>query len=162
MGRRFGKTTVIKVVGGEVEYRFADNRKTDLVRKVEHFGQAVRDWSPVFQAFGPYMLRSISRNFEAEGRPGRWAPLRPATIRERIREGYGAGPILVRTGRLKRGFRFEARPRTFRLFNRVPYYPHHQYGAPRANIPRRQMVVLLRQDQAEFTKIARKHLGVEE
>jgi hypothetical protein len=32
--------------------------------------------------------------------PG-WAPLKPSTVRERIREGYAPGPPLHRSGRLE-------------------------------------------------------------
>ncbi len=42
------------------------------------------------------------------------------------------------------------------------YFAIHQAGAPDANIPARPMIVLLPQDQAEFTRLARLHLGADE
>ena len=40
--------------------------------------------------------------FESQGRRGGtpWRPLAGSTVRQRIRQGFGAGPILLRTGRL--------------------------------------------------------------
>lgn len=158
---RVGESTRIRVIGGQVEFRFKNPQKTDFAVAVEHYGKAASDWGPVFDAFGPYMLRSINRNFEAEGRPRRWRKLRPSTIRERIRKGFGARPILKRKGKLKKGFKYQPGKTVFRLYNRVPYFPHHQFGAPRAHIPARRMIVLLTQDKAAFTRVARKHLRME-
>lgn len=41
-----------------------------------------------------------ARAFDRQG-PG-WKPLKPSTIRSRIREGYSPGPILDRTGQYRR------------------------------------------------------------
>lgn len=40
------------------------------------------------------MLRSVMQTFESEG-PG-WSPLKAKTIKQRLRAGFGAGPILNR------------------------------------------------------------------
>lgn len=157
---RVGKSTRIRVVGGQVEFRFTDPQSTDFIQAVEHYGQKASDWRPIFEEFGPYMLRSIDRNFTAQGRPKRWTKLTPNTIRERLRLGFGRGPILQRTKKLRKGFRWNAGKRTFRIWNTRDYFPHHQFGAPRGNLPARQMVVLLTQDKAVFTRIARKHLRI--
>lgn len=159
-GPREGKNTRIRVVGGTVHFSFENPQNITFAERISHYGRRAKDMSPVFDEYGPYMLRSIDRNFQAEGRPDRWARLAPATIQERIRLGFGRGPILQRTKKLRRGFRTESGKRTFRIKNIVDYFAHHQYGAPKANIPMRRMVVLLVQDRAQFTRIARKHLGV--
>lgn len=156
----FGKHTVVKVVGGTLEYRFQDRKRTDFTDRLDRIGVKLTDWRPVFQQYGAYLLRSIDRNFQAQGRPSRWKPLAPATIRERLREGYGAGPILQRSGALRRSFRFEPRPRTLRVWNTKPYFIYHQQGGE--IIPQRQMVVVLRQDRGELTRLARKHTGFEQ
>ena len=157
-GAKRGLNTRIKVVGGWLTFSMKDAQLVEWRRPVEHFAAAARDFSPVFEAYARYMERSIDRNFAAEGRPDRWAGLQPATIVQRIQLGFGAGPILQRTGRLKRSFRFTWGPRSFRISNLAHYFPHHQFGAPRANIPQRAMIVLLDQDKREFTKMARRHL----
>lgn len=48
-------------------------------------------------------VRSVEKNrFASEGDAlsGQWAPLADSTIEDRVKQGYGAGPILQRTGEL--------------------------------------------------------------
>jgi phage gpG-like protein len=78
---KFGVTETIAILEG-VKKRWED-RKTFLE-----------------QVGGDVMLVSILRNFDEEGRPMPWAPLAPATIKDRIKHGYGEGPILYRNGTL--------------------------------------------------------------
>jgi phage gpG-like protein len=156
--RRRDQATRIKIIGGEMTFSMSDPAFVEWTRPLDHFGEAARSFTPVFEEFAGYHRRAILRNFAAEGRPRRWPPLAETTIRDRERQGYGPGPILVRSGRMKRGFWFSFGKGTYRVGNHMHYFPHHQFGAPRANIPRRAMIVLLQQDKAMFTKIARKHL----
>lgn len=47
----------------------------------------------------------FAANFASQGSArGAWATLAPATIRDRIRRGFGASPIRVRTGKGRSGF----------------------------------------------------------
>jgi len=156
--QRRGKDTRIKLIAGEITFSMSDPQNIELTRAVDHYGKAMRDFSPVFEAFSRYHKRSIMRNFAAEGRPRKWEPLQEATIRDRIRQGFGEGPILVRTGKMKKSFRFETdKPRSYRVFNLRDYFYYHQYGSPKTNLPARPMLVLLRQDQIQFTRLARRH-----
>ena len=59
-----------------------------------------------------------SRFAKQETHGTRWAKLKPATIKARIRKGYGAAPILVNTGRTKRKAIADAN-NNFTLDNRV-------------------------------------------
>jgi hypothetical protein len=53
---------------------------------------------------GWYIRQRFKRNFAEEGYPDKWAQLRPRTVTERRKLGFGpAHPILVRTGDLMRG-----------------------------------------------------------
>lgn len=156
MATKFGKNTVIKVVGGTVEFRFADPEVDEYSRALAHYRTQAKDFTDVFTEFGPHMIRSIDRNFQLEGRPRAWQALSYSTIRERERLGYGSGPILVRTGALKAGFKFSFRKQSFQIVNSQFYYGYHQRGGP--VIPRRQMVVLLDEDKSTFTRLARKNM----
>ena len=50
---------------------------------------------------GAHLEDSIAESFAQQASPaGAWAPLKPATIRERVRQGYRPGPTLQRTGDL--------------------------------------------------------------
>lgn len=160
--QRRGRNTRIKLVGGEITFSMRDSQLIEMRQPLEHYLTGARDFSPVFEAFRDYHKRSIQRNFTAEGRPDKWAPLQAKTIQERIALGYGAGPILVRSGAMKRGWKFEIGPRSYRVTNRRHYWLYHQEGAPNANIPARPMLVVLPQDLAQFTRLARLHLGSDE
>jgi phage gpG-like protein len=73
------------------------------------------------------------------GRP--WAQLAPSTQADRRRKGFGAKrPILIRTGRLKRGFQRGSTNEEGKLENRVPYAAVHQYGNRKKNIPARRII----------------------
>lgn len=155
MPQRRGQNTRIKVIGGQVTFSFTDTQFVEWRRSLEHFGDAAKNWSPVFSRFARYYERSIERNFAAEGRPTPWPELAPSTIEDRLRQGYGPGPILTRSGNMRRGFVFDWGPKSFRVSNRKWYWIIHQLGGEK--IPQRAMVVLQPQDKAVFTRFARDH-----
>lgn len=69
-----------------------------LARKVKKFGADIRSFrEPLKQAVKDVVIPSIRTNFDVEGRPP-WAPLAEGTVRTR----GSSGPILNRTGNLKR------------------------------------------------------------
>lgn len=155
----WGFNTKIKVLGGEIQFAFELPGVLDWQKKIEHFGRRAKNLSPVFAAFWPYFQGSIRRNFQAEGRPIRWPPLADRTIDDRILHGFGPGPILVRTGALKGGFKADWGPKSFRVTNDQDHFWYHQIGGD--NLPQRMMVVLHDRDKAEFTRLYRRHLGVD-
>lgn len=149
----------IRIVGGEVQFSMSDPNNVEMRRALSHYNTAVTDFSPVFEAYAAYHRRSIQRNFAAEGRPNRWPALQPATIQDRLRQGYSSGPILQRSGRLMRSFLFTWRKTSYSVRNKVPWWTAHQYGYAPRNLPARPMLVLLAQDKAQFTRLARLHVG---
>lgn len=153
------KTARITFVGGEVVYRYPDLARSTFRRRLEEVRDQALNMAPAYQQISEYMLRSVDRNFASEGRPNRWQPLKPATIKERIRRGFGAGPILQRTGKLKDGFRTQFGSSRLSIVNGVPYFMHHQYGT--SKMPARVMIVLLPQDKGQVTRIIRQHLRFE-
>lgn len=76
----------------------------------EHMRQRVRRFTEQAwpTAFGVY-AQHVSGIFDREG-PG-WAPLAPATLKERQALGYGSGPILQREGYLADSLTIESGPR---------------------------------------------------
>lgn len=162
-----GRNTRIKVLGGEILFRFESTDGVDFKRRLGEYKKAAKDMTPVFADFHPIMLRSIQRNFDAQGRPRRWVDLEESTIRQRIREGYGAAPILVRSGKMQRGWRGNWTKRTYRLRNVAksrrgyPYAEVHQYGSRDGRTPARPMALMQPQDKAQMTRLIRKHFGVE-
>lgn len=73
---------------------------TLVSRKLLRFGEQATNMEPVWDDVEDVLKDAFERNFQQEG-PG-WTPLRPGTIRDRIRQGYAPGPILTRSGAYRR------------------------------------------------------------
>lgn len=73
-----------------------------IARQLATWGHNVTDLSPAWEQIGNDLLADNALNFSSAGGafPGNpWAPLRPATVADRIRHGYGGDyPMLNRTG----------------------------------------------------------------
>lgn len=157
-----GVNTVVKLVGAELRINVPGDDLTRYRSRLLQLKRRAQDPQPAFDAFGEYMLGRIDMRFRRGGVP-RWAPLAPSTIADKMRQGYGDKPTLVRTGRLRRSFRARTTKRTLQIINRrsrggVSLYRVHQEGAPGANIPRRQMVAYGRTEQQRLSAIMRRHL----
>lgn len=50
------------------------------MQRLEALEQRGGNLTGLFRSFGEHMKESIEKNFDAEGRPTRWAPLSPATL----------------------------------------------------------------------------------
>jgi phage gpG-like protein len=87
-----------------------DGRTSEVLsRRFALYGHQVGDMTRPMTLIGTDLLADNLANFATEGRlyggavghAGMWAPLRPSTIRDRMRRGYGPGPILHRTGEME-------------------------------------------------------------
>jgi phage gpG-like protein len=107
----------------------------------------LRDLTPVLRDFAGYMEGSVQKNFEAQGRPVRWRPLKMASLSgwlaSRRSWGTGAGLralhgrlILTDTGRLRNSIHFQvlAGGRGVEGFTNVKYAAIQQLGGS-INIP---------------------------
>jgi len=157
--------TVVKVAGGELAIRFGSIDKDDFATYLENIGLRMQDIQPVLDRYGAYIVNEhIPRQFEAQGTPRRWAPLSRAYAQQKARQ-YPGRPILVRTGRMKGGFRWEARARSLRIINRVmagqrgrgvPRWFYHQSGT--SKMPARQMLQFTDDDREHLHQFAEEHL----
>lgn len=68
-----------------------------LLQRISHYTD---DFGPLMLRLGIVMMRSVDKNFRAQGRPRAWAPLSDATLKRRRKSGAGAR-ILQDTGRLR-------------------------------------------------------------
>lgn len=139
----FGTNTTIKLLYGQLRVNVPGKVIRRAFTRNQEVMENVGDLRPLFDAFGDYMLERIDKRFRYEGLPKRWAPLAPATLRDKARQGYAGRGILQRTGRLRRGFRAVSTPRTLQIINRrsvrgVNLYQVHQHGT--RTIPARRMV----------------------
>lgn len=129
-----------------------------ITRKLITAGHSITDLSPAWEQVGEDLLGDFRQNFLQEGgvfgtgKWARWAPLRPSTVADRLRRGYGgAHPILQRTGTLYTGVTsrgapgnvFEVGPNYLVIGTTVPYAVYHNSSAPRtSNLPRRPIIGL--------------------
>jgi len=113
-------------------------RAFDLINNIQ---KGVADFSKPLAEVGDVMISEFEQNFDSSGRRlgEPWKKLQASTIKERIRLGYGAGPILVRTGKLMRGFKQEVTKYFVRVSNPVEYFVYHQLGM--GYNPQRRMIL---------------------
>jgi hypothetical protein len=102
-------------------------------------------------------VEMVANTFKGEGsNPAigseHWAELAPRTLRERVSEGYGVGPILVRSGRLRDSLTVRVSPYSVRdeisspsgwytgyLGTNDPHFERLQTGSSADNLPARPM-----------------------
>ena len=136
--------------------RLRNNPFDDVIRSVTHPRLADREHLELVirQAFDENFAREASGD-------GIWPPLQPATIADRLRRGFGPGPILVRSGRLRRSWlggpgsmmTYVQRADGFRLLvgSGSEIAPWHEFGTH--TIPARTVATL---DDAQLDAVARR------
>lgn len=152
-----GRPSGNRIPPGMIGITITDDARTrtrGLDRIFDAFGATIDDLPQVLDAAVPTIREAHRRVFATEGAAGRgkWAPLAPATLRDRARKGFGPGPIHVRTGALRdhvltaparitrSGSTVELRIRPDDNVGGVPKYRALALGTDR--IPARPMVAL--------------------
>jgi phage gpG-like protein len=117
---------------------------------------------PLTKAIKEIVIPSIAKNFEEEGRPEHWAELADFTLTRREEEGYGSGPILERSGKLKRAAQAFARWKiTMTEASFASFAPSQWYGylmqegsdAVGSNVPARPFMLMQEEDVDEIEKL---------
>jgi len=134
-----------------------------FVRGFNRFAEEMKDLTEPFGAIAEDYAEIAGRNFASEGSPEKWAPLSPryAARKAKLRPGR---PILQFDGTLYaslRGVADGSGPDTVRLIypkraeigTMVSYAIHHQFGAPRAGLPRRSPEQLTERDKERWGRI---------
>ena len=120
---------------------------------------------PVFsKLIAPYLMRITRQNFSQEGRPTKWQALADATIADRMRQGYGAGPILVRTGQLMNSLANPGAPyqilemsaSRLRYGTRDPKAIYHQKGT--RFMPQRLVLAVTQQDERVMGQMIKSYI----
>lgn len=82
-----------------------------LGRLITRIGQMATDTRHVerpLKAAGVYMLGSVEKNFQQQGRPKKWSPLKPSTLGSRRKgRGRGGAKILIDTAKMKNQIAFK-------------------------------------------------------
>ena len=95
-------------INGSVAWQWGDyepavDPNAALHLSINILAARMQDWSDVFaEKTAPTLQTYVQANIESEGGEFGvvWPPLAEATIKDRIRRGYGAGPMLQREGTL--------------------------------------------------------------
>jgi phage gpG-like protein len=132
-----------------------------------------------------YMLGSIEKNFQQQGRPKKWTPLNPKTLELRrksrkankaagIKTGRGSR-ILIDMARLKNSMTFLATDTSAEVGTNVVYARRHQFGYPgvekkegddkekkgpgrgRGKTPARPFILIQGEDIREIGEIFKRH-----
>jgi phage gpG-like protein len=138
-------------------------------RKLQALEGRTRDMRPAYPEV-IRIFRDLARQaFASEGAStasGQWAPLKPATIADRERQGFpGEHPILQRTRTLMRSLTEETSdsinvqtPTYLGIGSADPKVVYHQSKAPRTRLPRRAMVDLTEDDKHRIFLPLRRHV----
>lgn len=133
-------------------------------RIFDAFDATMDDIPDVLKDTVPLIRELHARVFETEGTAGRgaWAGLSARTIAQRVRLGYGRGPILQRTGALKdhvlstpakitrKGDGYELRIQPKKNVAGIPKYHALAMGLAENNLPGRPMVTIGPQGATRF------------
>lgn len=137
------------MAGIRVRYQVVGER---ALASLGELGRRVIDLRPVLEDFAAYMVGSVQKNFDAQGRPNRWAPLKGASLygwltsrktwwtkagnlSKKGREALGGRLILTDTGRLRRSIHFRATAQGVEGYTNVKYAAiHHLGGTTKAHM----------------------------
>jgi phage gpG-like protein len=140
-------------MAGFIEITFEVAGAAPIQSAMVSFGNEIKDLSPAWDEVGDIVRANFGDQFLTEGSyygtgGAGWAPLAPSTIADRLRHGYGAGPILYRDGTLMESLNDkgavgninEIRADGASFGTQIPYARFHQDGTTR--MPKRQIVGL--------------------
>lgn len=156
-----------------------DTNVSMVAQQLSGFADRLHDWSTPLKAFGRILVRSVSDNFEAEGRPKAWKPLAQSTLFTRL----GAGRLVTRKGKeakrtqkrlgnvkilqdrgfLKNSVRAAVSGNTLRVGPSGPaaiYAAIHQFGGQagrgrKSKIPARPYLVIQDEDARELVDLVK-------
>lgn len=112
------------------------------------------DLSPLTRRVAATLEDSVAESFARQASPaGAWAPLKPATIADRIRRGYRAGPILERSGDLAGSVHSTHGPDSAAAGTNRRYAATQNYG--RDGIPARPFLALWPEHEREIANDVR-------
>jgi phage gpG-like protein len=123
------------------------------------------DTTGILDEAGALLLSRIQLRFRAQTGPDNqaWAPLKPSTIKDRLRKGFGEGPILYRTGTLFNSIQlFADGPNSRAIGSNLVYAAALQFGD--GNMPGRPFLGANSEDGALMYQLVllriQKALGV--
>lgn len=158
---------------GSLDFKITVDGEEQLSRRFNRMAARARDLTPFFSDDVPPILgRAIKHQFDVSGEP-MWPPLSAAYARLKARK-FGRHPILVRTGALRMSLVAAGAPGNIKLATATSLTWGtslrvgkggkynlgliHQRGAPKAKIPARPLLRLLRDFKSKLIHALRGRL----
>jgi phage gpG-like protein len=124
------------------------------LRSLLRFERTVTDFRVANKKVAIDLYGWTLRNYQSGGgKIGGWAPLAPATVKRKLKQGYTSQPLL-RTGAMRQNFAQFSDETQAGVGNRTSYSLPHEMGAP--NLPQRRMMP----QEDEMTAIAERVYGM--
>lgn len=154
-----GTRTTLKLVGADVAIRTSYD-SADIAASLEALSISAKHLQPVLDDYGAYIVdKHIQNQFKRQGTPKRWAALSRDYAAWKL-ANYGRKPILVLTGRMKAGFKWQATARTLVIKNSRKYWQYHQDGTDK--MPARPVMQIGKRDRDQLIRIAHRHFRFDE
>lgn len=125
---------------------YVKNEKV-VLRKLKELRENLDDARPLFVAIGETLRKAFNEPFSLKS-SGKYADLKPATKRFKMRKIGRVYPILFLTGRLKNSLVnprdkdhiFRVSRHSIQVGSKNPYLKYHHYGT--RNLPQRKIVYI--------------------
>lgn len=141
-----------------------------LGRLLDRLGELATDTKHVerpLRAAGAYMQGSIQKNFQQQGRPKKWSPLKPVTLaRRRKGRGRGGPQILIDTAKMKNQVAFTVHSKGVEVGLNAVQAKRQHFGYPggkgpgRSKTPAREFVLVQEpEDVNNVGDIFRRHIA---
>ena len=147
-------------------YITVDAKDTGATKKIAAAALRGSDFGPIFERMADDVAARNRINFKSNGGlVGGWKPLKPKSIRDKTRDGFGNRPPMIRSGRLyrsvaKRPFDIEDIGKTkMVLGTSLRYAAPHFYGAPKINLPARPYLVVSRDLIQKYAPDIKRHIA---
>lgn len=122
--------------------------------------EGLRDFRPVLKEASTYQLGKVEKQFDTEGAAitGKWKELEAKTIKSRIAAGYGAGPALTASGRMRKSVKEKKlTAKELNIGSNVSYFKYHQTGTDK--MTQRQVLGHSKEMTEKVLDLASKHLN---
>ena len=131
----------------------------EVQRALNRLIAAGGDLGAAMREIAGHLSDSVAEAFAQEAAPegAPWAPLKPATVRDRRRRRYGEGPILERSGTLAGSILAESDKESAVAGTNLIYAATHHFGDPRRGIPARPYLGVTEEHREMIVNAIRRH-----
>jgi phage gpG-like protein len=153
-----------------------------LLARIGRLATDTRHVEKLLKAAGVYMVGSVERNFQAQGRPKKWQALAASTLKRRrkgrrsgdgrLRDAQGrflgkggGGQILIDTAAMKNAVNYRVRTDGVEIGLSKVQAARQQFGYPggtgrgHSHTPARPFLMIQDEDKTEIQNLFRRHLN---